>query len=337
MTKNLPQPDLSRFSPISAEVVILSCIGLTRRATAPSSLKSRLSEIIDPGSFDAALASLAAGGRIAIEKTITLTKAGTDEAKRLLGRDAGESWEKVWKQRLPLMALGLNPDDTNIRRRFAKANSLTAATIAVSFALPAENMSSTNTLCGELVWRVLKETMPNVVGKGPFPVIDKLGTVERVILAGIAEVPARTIPEAVSGLSAAAVGLKNKVNSDALRQQLIRIGVQHARKSIKPQAPDPAGVDSGFADRIKEVAASLSTPPFQGRVAIAQVYDAYGRVHADAGSLANFKERLVQAAKARQLDLGRLDLPEHMDRDLRARSAARWGSDDVHFVVTPWK
>jgi len=333
MTKNLPRPDISRFLPISAEVVTLSYLGLARRPLSPSTLKSRLSAFVGPESVDAALASFVADGRTAIEKTITLTKMGRDEAKRVLGRDAGEDWEKVWKLRLPLMALGLNPDEPNTRRKFAKADALTAATIAVSFALPTDNMASKNAVCGELIWRILKEALPEVVGKGPFPAIDKLGTVEQVVLAGVANVRARTIKEVVSGLSAAAVGLKNG-DADGLRRQLIRIGVQRATRDTKSPSPF---ADDGFAARIKEVAGSLSTPPFQGRVAIAQVYDAYGKVHPDAGSLASFKERLVRAAKARVLDLGRLDLPERMDRDLRLRSAAQWGTDEVHFVVTAWK
>jgi hypothetical protein len=337
MTNNVLHSDLSRFAPISAEVVTLSYLGTTRQFMVPSKLKSNLSAVVAPDSFDAALASLIASGKIVVEKTVKLTKAGADEAKRVLGRDAGGKWKKAWK-RLPLMVLGLNPDDAITRRKFAKADSLTAGAIAISFALPSENMSSKNAVCSELIWRVLKQAAPEVVGKGPFPVIDKLGTVDRVILAGIANVSARTLPDAVNGLTAAAVGLE-KVNTDALRRRLICIGIERANdtKLLAPYTKSPTPGDSGFADRVKEVAASLSTPPFQGRVAIAQVYDAYGKVNPDAGSLASFKERLVQAAKARQLDLGRLELPERMDRDLRLRSVAAWGSDEVHFVVTAWK
>jgi hypothetical protein len=45
----------------------------------------------------------------------------------------------------------------------------------------------------------------------------------------------------------------------------------------------------------------------------------------------------VAAAKGRELELGRLDLPERMDRDLRLRSEAPWGNDTVHFVITEFK
>jgi len=85
---------------------------------------------------------------------------------------------------------------------------------------------------------------------------------------------------------------------------------------------------------VKQVAEQLTTPPFQGRVAIAQVYDAYGRIHSDAGSLASFKARLIEAAKTHEILLGRLDLPERMDKDLRVRSETPWDTEYVHFVLT---
>ncbi len=88
-----------------------------------------------------------------------------------------------------------------------------------------------------------------------------------------------------------------------------------------------------FSERVLEIAEMLSTPPFQDRVAIAQIYDEYGRIYPSAGSLASFKERLVEATKNRGLELGRLDLPERMDNELRDRSAAVWGREEVHFVI----
>ena len=88
-----------------------------------------------------------------------------------------------------------------------------------------------------------------------------------------------------------------------------------------------------FAQRVLAVASKLKTGAFQDRVAIAQVYDAYGYPYPDAGSLASFKARLVEAAKNHELNLGRLDLPERISRDLRERSTAIWGMDEVHFVI----
>ena len=76
MMKDLPRPDISRFSPISPEVVTLDYLGLARRALSPSTLKSRLSAFVNPGLVDVAIASLVADGQATVEKTITLTKIG---------------------------------------------------------------------------------------------------------------------------------------------------------------------------------------------------------------------------------------------------------------------
>jgi len=88
-----------------------------------------------------------------------------------------------------------------------------------------------------------------------------------------------------------------------------------------------------FAKRVMKIAKTLHTQPFADRVAIAQVYDAYGIPYPDAGSLKSFKERLVNAAKRRELNLGRLDLPERMESELRERSVTTWGYEEVHFVI----
>jgi hypothetical protein len=322
------RPDIARFSPISLEDLTLAYLGAARRAVSTATLKARLRPFTEPAAVETALATLVVDGKVVTEKTVVLTRTGKDAAKRVLGRDVNATWERLYKHRLPLLVLGLDPDHSDIRLKFAKSDALTSAAITVAFDLKTEYIADKAAVCGELVWRLLRSALPEVIGKGPFPLIDKLGTVERVLLAGLAKTPAKTINDAVGGLRALAVGLP-KCDARGLRKQLICIGLQRGSKPPKP--PDI------FASRVKEVAKSLSTPPFQGRVAIAQVYDAYGRVHHDAGSLARFKERLVAAAKGREIELGRLDLPERMDRDLRLRSEAPWGTDSVHFVITEWK
>jgi hypothetical protein len=322
------RPDIARFSPISLEDLTLACLGAARRAVSAAKLKARLRTFTDPAAVEAVLATLVADGKAASEKTVVLSKTGKDAAKDVLGRDVNATWERLCNNRFPPLALGLDPDDPDIRLKFAKADALTSAAIAVAFGLGTKDIANKTAVCGELVWRLLRSALPEVVGKGPFPPIDKLGTVERVLLAGLAKTRGNSVNDAVGGLRALAVGLP-KCDARGLRKQLIRIGLQRGAKPARP--PDV------FAARVKEVAKSLSTPPFQGRVSIAQVYDAYGRIHPDAGSLASFKERLVAAAKGRELELGRLDLPERMDRELRLRSEAPWGTDTVHFVITEWK
>ena len=89
-----------------------------------------------------------------------------------------------------------------------------------------------------------------------------------------------------------------------------------------------------FAERVKFAAAKHAA---NGRAAIAKVYDEYGIHFPDAGPSKTFKARLVEAAKNRELELGRLDMPECMERELRERSATTWDRETVHFVVLEWK
>jgi DNA-binding PadR family transcriptional regulator len=89
-----------------------------------------------------------------------------------------------------------------------------------------------------------------------------------------------------------------------------------------------------FAQRVLTVAKPLKTPPYRGKVDIAQVYDAYCKIHRDADKLINFKRRLLHAAKERHLDLERAGILAHLP-DAR-RSAINWNGDNVHLVVVEW-
>lgn len=331
-----PIPDLSRFAPIAQEAVVLACLSLKAGAASLSALKTPLRGLVSPEELSTAVSALVARGEVQEGKTIALTAAGRTRAKRVLGADSEAQWSTVRKERLPLLVLGMDPDDEEIRQRFAKGDALQWSTIAVAFGLPKEAGASASALVSDLVWRLLRGAMPDLVGKGPYPLIAKPGVVELALLAGVAGVSAKnvtTVKVAINALTAVSVGLE-KVTGAALRDRLIQIGMQQVPAAdgaghVKPRA-NGAGT---FALNVKEVARTLTTPPFQGRVAIAQVYDAYGRLHEDAGSLASFKERLAEAARAREIELGRLDLPERMSKELRQRSETRLGTDEVHFVI----
>jgi hypothetical protein len=335
--KDLPRPDTSRFSQISPELLVLSYLLGSKRAISLGTLKTKLNAFVSPERIDEAVSALVDENQLIVKETIGLTPKGKDVVEKALGWDAGQRWEKIWHRRLPLLALGLDPNDGKTLGKFASAGALKVAAIAVAYSLPKEVTASKTDVCAELIWRTLKARLPEVIGNGPFPPIQKLGTVERVVLAGLANMRARSVIEAVDGVAAAALGIQ-RCDIDTFRRRLIALAVEQASGQRAPVVPPPpALVEGSFAARVKQVAEKLTTPPFQGRVAIAQVYDAYGRIHPDAGSLQSFKARLVEAAKGQELALGRLDMPGEMARDLRERSETRWGADDVHFVVTSWR
>jgi hypothetical protein len=342
MTMDLLRLDISRFYPISPELVVRAYLACQKQGISLTTLQDRLKALVAETTVDATVASLIESDEISGEKTLKLTSTGKVSAAKLLGQDAKGNWETIKSKRLPLMALGLDPDDPNVRKKFKTADTLKAATFMIVFGLPKEVASNLKAALSEIVWLILRGGLPDVVGRGPFPTIDKPGHVERTLIAGLAGANAKTITEATDKLIAKAISAE-KTGIEALRERLIAIGIEQAQKNTAPKAvltkaapvKAPKGKDN-FAFHVIQVARKLSTPPFQGRVAIAQVYDLYGKLYPDAGTLASFKERLINSAKNKEIDLGRLDLPERMSNDLRKRSETRWDREEVHFIITDW-
>ena len=121
--KDLPRPDTSRFSRISPELVVLSYLLGSKRAISLGALKTRLKAFVSPQRIEEAVLALVAGHQAIIPKeTIELTREGKDAVEKALGQDAGQGWEKIWHRRLPLLALGLDPDDGETLRKFASAD-----------------------------------------------------------------------------------------------------------------------------------------------------------------------------------------------------------------------
>lgn len=99
---------------------------------------------------------------------------------------------------------------------------------------------------------------------------------------------------------------------------------------------DVAPVDTAtFADRVLEVVDTA--PPYRqylGQQPINLVWRMYReRWPADAGTLDEFKKRLVRAAKARKLLMAPAELPEMMLEEDRGDSATIWNREKVHLVT----
>ena len=302
-----PKADTAQFGLISPGAVVKAYLVCQKKGIALGAVQKDLRPYLHAEAVDQALGELIERGEVSSEKTMTLL-GGKSAASSILGRDAGADWDAIKKKRLPLIALGFNPDDGETRRRFSPPTSIKAAVIAIGFGLPREIASDLKAVRSEFVWRILRAGLPDIIGKGPFPVIEKPGKIERTLICGVLGVAAKTIVQATNALAARAVGL-DKGNLDVVKERLVATAVSHG---TVPNA--------SFAGKVIQVASKLSTPPFQGRVAIAQVYDQYGELFPDAGSLASFKDRLIKAAINREIQLGRLDLPERMSDELRLRS-----------------
>lgn len=342
----IPKPDSSRFAALDPADLVLAYLAGQKTALSAKLLARRLAAVADAATVAAGTATLCDRGLVSANAQVVLHEAGRAAGKTLLGRDAGSRWEDVLTRRLFPLSLGLDPEAAELRTRLARPDARQAAVIAIAYGLPAEMVGRKVQVCSELVWRTLEAGLGALLGQGRLPEITKPGVTERVLLAGLAGGTAKSMPEAVKLVAFAALG-RPPGDPAALRNGTIALALANARRgpaaATTPPVAQPASppakasdgpADGVFAGRVTEVAQALTTPPFQGRVAIAQVYDAYGRAFPDAGSLQSFKERLIAAAFARQLELGRLDMPEYMDKELRQRSEAAWGRDFVHFVIT---
>ena len=125
-------------------------------------------------------------------------------------------------------------------------------------------------------------------------------------------------------------------------EALIRAGVgkSGARAQPRPKAEIRVEKDrselAAFAADVRDLAKTLRTDPFAGRVAIAQVYDAGIMRGLNFGSLDAFKARIAEAGRAGLLDLERYDVAGPMDSALRDRSRIAFGRDERHFIVNEW-
>jgi len=124
-------------------------------------------------------------------------------------------------------------------------------------------------------------------------------------------------------------------DADKLRQTAVRaaLALDQSGAAQMPAAGSETRADAAFAKSVQALAERLSTPPFSHKVAIAQVYDAYGREHRDAGSLESFKEKLLAAHDDNLITLHPLDAPRALDDDLRERSRIETRYGWYYFVA----
>ena len=327
-------PALDRFGRIDAALFVAAYLLEARRSRTGAQLHQSLKKWAAAPLVGRAVEHGVERGLLEVlDDRVSLTEQGREAVREALGEDAEAARDRLLDWRFPVQALGLNPDDAEVRRRLAGNGELVGAVVAVGFGLPASATLSLKHTRSELVWRTLRATMADVIGSGPFPLVEEQDVVGSTILGGLAGAPGASSNQILKALATRALMLPAGQKMEGLRQRLVQIGLLHGME-VSALMAAPLTDPREFADRVKETAGGLETPPFRGRVAIAQVYDAFG---ADCGTLEHFKERLVEAAKERLIDLSSLDVPEYMDSELRDRSVTAWGEERMHFVVSEWK
>jgi hypothetical protein len=94
----------------------------------------------------------------------------------------------------------------------------------------------------------------------------------------------------------------------------------------------PAVDLAAFAERVLDITRTAHAGPFSHKTPIGLIYDVYGQRHADAGSLEDFKRRLLAASTAGHLALLPLDDPGALEAGSRARSEIVTATERLHFV-----
>jgi hypothetical protein len=320
----LPAPNLGNLVKLSSEDVVGACLASFDAPDRREKLIRRLRKMLAVREIQAALATLEGKGLLKQSTAHpVLTPDGQRHFRKLFGIDKPQPWDAIVNGRLVAMALGFRPREKS--GWTVNPQSLAALVVATCFGLSRKPMSVAG-VASELIWKVLRVRVPELVAPVPLPIEIRLDHHSRAVLLGLAGLKSGNVKQAMAVLAARCVGL-GKADAKELSMALVRQAIR-----LEPKAP----ALSGFAKNVLDVAAGLKTPPFDGRVAIAQVYDAYGKQYDDAGTLADFKRRLVAVATKHELSLQRLDMPDLMSRDLRERSQMSWGNDVVHFVVVEW-
>jgi hypothetical protein len=302
---NHPFTTSQSLSPLLASDFLLSTLATRdgRRSTAQlvGDVKSYLAK---EQAFDAFQALVKEGYAADDSGRVILTKLGANTAKVRFGHlpsghDGRRQLERViW----PARVLGMDPTSKGARR-LASGQNLRAAALTVILGLPLDKGTVTlNTAVSALLVRGLSGTSTLSQSDGIF----------------------KTLVRSIGDLS----------SPNALRKALTVAGLALSTRPLPDVNRDDEDDLTTFAQRVQAVTDTLSTPPFSRKVAISQIYDAYGRKHPDAGRLEAFKERLLKANISGNLDLCPLDEPEALDSDVRARSVieTRQGRR-YHFVA----
>ncbi len=264
-----------------------------------------LDSLVDRGmaAFDGKGFAITPAGRSLVETTyggkITRKSKTKSKATEKNGIDATADKSSGGTDTWFWLALALGVDGPSARRQFAKIDGIRASAMTALFNLPLK--------------------------RGGVSMAQVLAAITERAIAG------QPVVAEIGGNTTELVGSLGKLTD---RKPLEAALIRAALNLADPAVPSgDTGDLAGFAARVHAVTERLSSPPLSDAVAIAQVYDAYGRTHADAGGLEAFKARLVRAHADRLVSLATLDSPDALDRDLRLRSEIQGQHRRFHLIL----
>jgi hypothetical protein len=344
----LPRFSLDHLMAIEPGLPVLARLGVTGHGSAPrGTLERALASLYaSSGGFAQALAGLAAQGCVAISRNghCRITGTGRKYAEARLGSLLGRSWADA-AAALAALSLGIDVAAAPTRAYLARRGNLECAALARLYGLDGLSpMPSRGDVRGALLRSFVAARLPEceaAVMENPMRNTSR-DPVGRAVMLGAAGLNRGTHRDAETALLRKALGLRADAGgsiADALIRNALAKGAQRgavqAAKEARRDGRDRAGL-AAFAASVRDLARTLRTDPFAGRVAIAQVYDAGLARGADFGTLDAFKARIAEAGRAGLLDLERYDIAGPMDAALRDRSRTAFGRDERHFIVNEW-
>jgi hypothetical protein len=300
----------------------------------------------DGATLSGAIARLGSSGEIAENAgVLSATAKGRARAEQHLGPLAGRSWSDMTSRLLPGLALGLDMRVQKARAYLARKENLESAALARLFDVKGVGrMPSRAGLRFALLRAFLLARMPECE-----PAITEItmqntsrDAISRAIMLGAAGLKRGTLRDAETALLRRALAMDGDAKG-IVADSLVRASLAKGAAQMPKTAPLPTVALRGdtddladFAATVRDLARTLRTAPFSGRVAIAQVYDSGIMRGLEFGSLEDFKERVAAAGRAGLLDLERYDIAGPMDSVLRDRSRTAFGRDERHFIVNEW-
>ncbi len=342
----LPEASLQRLASVDAVLPILTFLACSGHGSAArGSVENMLAPLYpDRAAIREAIAALDARGFISLSRAgrCRLTERGRSFAEQTTGRLLGLAWPDVRTRILAALALGLDPRSQAIRDHLARKDNLECAALARLHDLaPAGGLPQRSQTRLALLRAIVAARLPECE-----PALTEItmhnisrDATARAIMLGAAGRKRGTMRDAEIALLRKSLGLRPEAKggvAEALIRASLNKGPARAQAQPKPDITVEKQDLVGFAASVRDLAKTLRTDPFAGRVAIAQVYDAGVIRGRDFGSLDEFKARVAEAGRAGLLDLERYDIAGPMDHALKERSRVAFGRDERHFIVNEW-
>jgi hypothetical protein len=322
----------------TADLLLVRLLAPAKKPTPPSRLREDLGRLlpypIDAGAWDGLVEELVAA-RLIEKKPLKLTDEGRKRALDLLGLTdlpAKADWRTIRDSLLVPAALGIPSGAAQARERVKKQEGLGAWLIRQRYGLASG--------AGHTVSAVLEALACKELG---YPGETSLSAVCDLILSKLVESPVPLTKDQLGRQLVQAAAGTRSADLSSLRTAAIRAWLDGNKKGPSQTAgQSPTSAEPGepfdlaaFAATALAAARNSPTGRFgDNKVFISHVWrQLEGEPHLPIRSLAEFKQRLVEANHAGLLRLSRADLVQAMGPEDVQASQTDYLSAQFHFVL----